>query len=143
MSQEIKVYKVVELSSKYQHDTEVVIKSDHDQALAAKDAEIAELKELIKREVVPDIKDAEIARLKEENEQNGLIVYGRKIETLNNTIRVLEARIKTALATLNVLANRGETMKLRYEPQWYEDLASGTIDELSAINIDSIKRGEK
>lgn len=31
----------------------------------AAQAEIAELKELIKREVVPDIKDAEIARLKE------------------------------------------------------------------------------
>ncbi len=37
--------------------------------ITAAQAEIAELKELIKREVVPDIKDAEIARLKEENEQ--------------------------------------------------------------------------
>lgn len=34
--------------------------------LTAAQAEIAELKELIKREVVPDIKDAEIARLKED-----------------------------------------------------------------------------
>jgi hypothetical protein len=51
--------------------------------LTAARAEIAKIKsDLAKR-------DAEIAELK----QNGLIIYGRKIDTLNKTIRLLNAKI--------------------------------------------------
>jgi hypothetical protein len=46
--------------------------------LTAAQAEIAELKELIKREVVPDIKDAEIARL-----QSALDVAVEFIESIS------------------------------------------------------------
>lgn len=64
----------------------------YDSDLTAAQAEIAELKELIKREVVPDIKDAEIARL-----QSALDVAVEGLENIKSNLdsfKHLEKRYK-------------------------------------------------
>lgn len=74
-------------------------------------AEIAELKEQIKREVVPDIKDAEIARLKE--------VYFKacsdfeKHEVLKEKLKYSEAENKQLQSALDVAVDFIDSISIR------------------------------
>lgn len=71
----------------------------------------------------------------------GIQCSNAEVLRLDKALAVSEAKLKKAVETLKVIANVGETIKLRYEPTWYEDLAAGTIDELAAITSESIKKG--
>jgi chromosome segregation ATPase len=80
------------------------------------------------------------AKLKE-HEQSGLIVYGRKIETLNNTIRVLEAKLERCkeLNNLMIDAVHEHDVELGIKTDGRSTIRTIIAKELAAITADSIK----
>ena len=102
-------------------------------------AEIAELKEIIKREVVPDIKDAEIARLRSLHEIE--LNRAKKTETENAVLNIQLANTKSALDVaveglelVKADSSRplGEIAGYFYSKETYDEVSSA-LDKIKQI----------
>jgi hypothetical protein len=101
--------------------------------LTAAQAEIAELKELIKREVVPDIKDAEIARL-----QSALDVAVEGLEYYANKDNWREEEFDCSCVNGVIKEEDVYYIREQSKPPYYDYAAGGikansTLDKIKQI----------